>query len=94
MNLLNNDTPTFCIWNTKANTGWEIGKINLPKVEYKDGSSDLLKLLDGKPMTYKKWAEEYYGEEFENRELKLKLVEKIYSGIAISKDLACYQPRI
>ena len=39
-------------------------------------------------MTYKKWAEEYYEEEFENRELKLELVQKIYTGTSISKELA------
>ncbi|MBE7635158.1 hypothetical protein F7642_12575 [Tenacibaculum finnmarkense genomovar ulcerans] len=79
---------TFCIWNTKTDTNWKIGKIDFPKDEYKDGSKDLLELLDGKPLTYKKWAEEYYEEEFENRELKLELVQKIYSGISISKELA------
>ena len=78
---------TFCIWNTGTDTDWKIGKITLPDDDYKDGSSDLLELLDGKPATYKKWAEEYYEEEFENRELKLDAVEKIYSGIIISKDL-------
>ena len=78
---------TFCIWQTKTDDNWKIGEIELPNDEYKDGSSDLLKLLDGKPFTYKNWAEEYYEEEFENRDLKLELVEKIYSGIIISKDL-------
>lgn len=78
---------TFCIWNTKTDTKWNIGKINLPKDGYKDGSSDLLELLDGKPITYKKWAEEYYEEEFENRELKLELIEKIYSGVSISREM-------
>ncbi|BAO76429.1 hypothetical protein [Winogradskyella sp. PG-2] len=78
---------TFCIWQMKTDDNWKIGGIELPNDEYKDGSSDLLQLLDGKPLTYKNWAEEYYEEEFENRDLKLELVEKIYSGIIISKDL-------
>ncbi|MBD0405311.1 hypothetical protein [Flammeovirga sp. EKP202] len=78
---------TFCIWNTKTDTDWKIGKINFSEDKYNDGSSDLLELLDGKPMTYKKWAEEYYEEDFENRELKLELIEKIYSGINISREL-------
>lgn len=78
---------TFCIWNTERGIDWKIGKINLPNDDYKDGSSDLLELLDGKPGTYKKWAEEYYEEEFENRELNLDVVEKVYSGIILSKDL-------
>ncbi|MGH1384805.1 hypothetical protein [Kordia sp.] len=78
---------TFCIWNIEKDTGWKIGKINLPDDDYQDGSSDLLQLLDGKPATYKKWAEEYYEEEFESRELKLELVDKIYSGFSITREL-------
>ena len=78
---------TFCIWQTKTESNWKIGKVNLPKDEYKDGSSDLLELLDGKPLTYKNQAEEYYEENFEENELKLELVEKIYSGEEITKEL-------
>ena len=59
----------------------------MPKDEFKDGSSHLLKLLDGKPLTYKEWAEEYYEEEFEEHELQLELVEKIFNGIEITKEL-------
>jgi hypothetical protein len=78
---------TFCIWQNETDIDWKIGKINLPKDEYKDGSSDLLKLLDGKPSTYKNWAEEYYEEDFKERELKLELVEKIFNGVEITKEL-------
>ncbi|MBF4982907.1 hypothetical protein FNJ87_00645 [Nonlabens mediterrranea] len=78
---------TFCIWQTEKDKYWKIGKVDLPKDEYKDGSSDLLHLLDGKPLTYKNWAEEYYEENFEENELKLELVEKIYNGTTITKEL-------
>ncbi|WP_298516442.1 hypothetical protein [uncultured Kordia sp.] len=78
---------TFCIWQTKTDENWKIGKVELPKDEYKDGSSDLLQLLDGKPLTYKNWAEEYYEENFEENELKLELVEKIFGGVVITKEL-------
>ena len=78
---------TFCIWHSETDKAWKTGKINLPNDEYKDGSSDLLTLLDGNPLTYKNWAEEYYEEDFEDRELKLDLVEKIFNGVEITKDL-------
>jgi len=78
---------TFCIWSIEKDTSWKIGKINLPDDDYQDGSSDLLQLLDGKPATYKKWLEEYYEEEFDSKQLELEVIEKIYSGIVISKDL-------
>ena len=79
---------TFCIWQTDTDNEWQTGEVNLPKNDYKDGSSDLLQLLDGNPLTYKNWAEEYYEDEFESRELKLGLIERIYDGTVISKDLA------
>lgn len=78
---------TFCIWQTYTDISWKIGKVDLPKDEYKDGSNDLLQLLDGKPLTYKNWAEEYYEENFEENELKLELVEKVYNGIIITREL-------
>jgi hypothetical protein len=69
---------TFCIWTTTDNN-WTTGQLEFTNDNYKDGSSDLLFLLDGKAMTYKTWAEEYYEEEFENKSLDLKLVEAIYA---------------
>ena len=78
---------TFCIWKTKVSKKWEIGKIEFPKDNYKDGSKDLLELLDGNPLTYKNWAEDYYEEKFENRKLKIEFVEKIYNGTKITKEL-------
>jgi len=78
---------TFCIWQTESDNNWKTGKVDLPKDNYKDGSNDLLQLLDGKPLTYKNWAEEYYEENFEENELKLELVEKIYNGTIITKEL-------
>jgi len=78
---------TFCVWQTKTDNNWKIGEVELPKDDYKDGSSDLLQLLDGKPMTYKNWAEEYYEENFDENELKLELVEKIFNGTVITKKL-------
>ena len=78
---------TFCIWQTESDNNWKIGEVDLPKDEYKDGSNDLLQLLDGKPLTYKNWAEEYYEGNFEKNELKLELVEKVYDGAIITKEL-------
>jgi hypothetical protein len=78
---------TFCIWRTEIEGNWKVGEINLPKNEYKDGSGDLLQLLDGNPLTYKNWAEEYYEETFEGSELKLELVEKVFNGQIITEEL-------
>lgn len=78
---------TFCIWQTLTDTNWKVGNIKFPNDDYKDGSNDLLQLLGGIPLTYKNWAEEYYEEEFEERELTLELVEGIYSRTTITKEI-------
>ena len=71
---------TFCIWSIEND--WKIGEIKLPNDNYKDGSKDLLQLLDGQAKTYKNWAEEYYEKEF-----KIELIESVYAGNPISKEL-------
>ncbi|MFT5618055.1 MAG: hypothetical protein ACI85I_001284 [Arenicella sp.] len=75
---------TFCVWQTNSDSQWRTGKVELPK----DGSADLLQLLDGKSLTYKEWAENYYEEEFMEKELKFKLVEKVFNGTFISREIA------
>lgn len=78
---------TFCIWQTISSKKWVTGAIDCSKNDYNDGSSDLLELLDGNPSNYKEWAEEYYEEEFEEHELKLELVEKIFDNTVVFKEL-------
>ena len=79
---------TFCIWQTKNDDEWQKGNAILPKDDFKDGSKYLLNLLDGKPLTFKIWAEEYYEENFEKSDLKLDLVEKVYNGVLATEEFA------
>lgn len=78
---------TFCIWQTSTDNTWKTGNTKFSEDEYKDGSSDLLHLLDGSPSTYKSWAEEYYVENFDTHKLKLELVEQVYKGTVITQKL-------
>lgn len=73
---------TFCIWQTFNNENWQIGEIIFSDDNYKDGSQDLLSVLDGNPLSYQKWAEAYY-----EIDLNLESVKDIYSGIELTKDL-------
>lgn len=73
---------TFCIWQTNVDYHWRTGNLDLPDDEYKDGSSDLLELLDGEPTTYKNWAEEYY-----DLELDLEVISRIFNGETVTKEL-------
>lgn len=78
---------TFCIWSTTQDCAWVIGDVQFPNDKYGDGSEDLLQLLDGNPSTYIEWAQEYYEEEFENRTLDSNVVEKVYRGATITKEM-------
>lgn len=49
----------------------------------KDGSTELLELLDGKPKTFQQWAIDYY--ELEN--LNLDIIKQIYEHNPITKEL-------
>ena len=44
-------------------------------------------IFDSNPKTYKDWAEEYFDDTFEDRSLDIKLVEYIYGGGLITKEI-------
>ncbi len=64
---------TFCIWNAVQDKQWQTGNISFPNAASSDGSENLLGILDGKPETYQKYAEEYY-----EREISLEVIQQIY----------------
>lgn len=78
---------TFCFWRKPTDTKWQIGNIEFPEDQLGDGSPDLLELLDGNPESYRDWAEVYYEEEFEERDLDLELVRHIYAAKPLTKEL-------
>jgi hypothetical protein len=79
---------TFCIWRKTGDDSWKIGNIQFPKDKYGDGSADLLYIFDNNPATYKKWATEYYEEQFDEYKLKLDLVKHVYDFKPLTKDIA------
>lgn len=81
---------TFCIWRKFDDNKWNIGDIQFSKDKYGDGSADLLYIFDNNPATYKKWAVEYYEEQFEfdSRKLKLDLVKHIYDLKPLTREVA------
>lgn len=79
---------TFCIWRETTDNKWNTGNIKFPDTNDSDGSEDLLYILDNKPETYKKWATEYYEEQFEDHKLKLELVKHIYDHKPITPAIA------
>jgi hypothetical protein len=71
---------TFCIWQKYNDTKWHIGNIELPDDDYKDGSEDLLKLLDGDIKKYKEHAED-----FDFDKITLKYIKHIYNGAVLDE---------
>ncbi|PKG41450.1 hypothetical protein [Psychroflexus sp. MES1-P1E] len=78
---------TFCIWRKQSDSNWNVGQIKYPNDDYLDGSSDLMYIFDSNPKTYKDWAEEYFDDTFEDRTLDIELVEYIYGGGLITKEI-------
>jgi hypothetical protein len=73
---------TFCIWRVAEGKQWETGNISFPEGDDPDGSGRMLAILDGNPLTYKKWAEEYY-----DRSISSGGIEQIYQGTQLTTDL-------
>ena len=73
---------TFCLWHLKDEPSWKIGSISYPDDSDPDGSSYLLSGLDGKPRTYKKFAEEYY-----EQEITLASIDHIYQHRTLTDEI-------
>jgi hypothetical protein len=76
------EDTTFCIWRRYSDGPWQRGVIEFPAGADPDGSESLLSVLDGKPATYKAWAEDYYG-----RPVPLPVVRQVYAHTRLTKKL-------
>ena len=74
------DDTTFCLWRTENNSEWQYGYI--PEIEDIDGSKDLMRILDGKPSTYRQFALVYF-----EKEIELSAVQAIYQHQPLNKNL-------
>ncbi len=68
---------SFCLWLLADSATWQRGDVAFPDTDSSDadGSIELLAILDGKPSTYRAWAEDYY-----EMDIDLAAVEAIYRG--------------
>jgi hypothetical protein len=84
----NIDQTTFCVWRLNKDATWKTGNIQFPDGLDPDGSENLLSPLDDNPETYRTWAEEYYGEEWDEAfDLTLADVRAIYEHQPLSDQL-------
>ncbi len=80
------EETTFCIWRLATDDAWQTGTIKFSKDSYKDGSQDLLALLDGKPSRYKAWAEDYFEDELEDG-LPLRVIKQVYAHEPLTDEI-------
>ncbi len=73
---------TFCIWRLHDEQTWSTGQIKFPRSTDPDGSRYLLGFLDGKPRTYKTFAEDYY-----ETELPIDGIQHIYQHLPLTAEI-------
>jgi hypothetical protein len=76
------EDTTFCFWRRSEDSCWSIGNIAYPKGADPDGSDQLLVMLDGKPETYRAFAEEYY-----EKNIPLSAIEHIYNHQPLTNEI-------
>jgi hypothetical protein len=78
---------TFCIWRKYGDAEWQAGHHSLAEDDPDgDGSESLLFMLDGNPLTYKSWAEEYYEGEL-SVVLPLHILQQVYEGKTLNHQM-------
>jgi hypothetical protein len=77
------EDTTFCCWRRYIDRDWQTGHINYPSGnEGADGSNWMLSNLDGNPVTYQEWAEDYHG-----RKIDLELVRRLYQHQSLTAEI-------
>ncbi len=89
------EDTTFCVWRRYADPGWQCGPVAFPAgVDDPDGSAELLSPLDGRPATYRAWAEDYYRQAvplaavrhvFAHRPLTLAVIKQLNPEMTLKK---------
>jgi hypothetical protein len=77
------ENTTFCVWRRYGDSSWQRGAVEYPPGADPDGSADLLSPLDGKPETYREWAEDYFNKPF----LTVEMVRHIYEHRPLTNEL-------
>ena len=53
-------SATFCVWRGRDEEEWQRGRVHFPGGADPDGSEHLMGVLEGNPVHYARWAEQYY----------------------------------
>lgn len=84
------EATTFCVWCLREDGVWRRGGVTLPPGPDPDGSAFLMSFLDGDPATYKRWADEYFGQP-----IQPSAIERIYRHVPLNPGLvAALNPEV
>ncbi|QOV88481.1 hypothetical protein [Humisphaera borealis] len=74
---------TFCVWRQRQDKSWYRGRVQFPSGPDPDGSEHLMTVLDGDPVSYTRWAEQYY-------EIEIPFIEvrRIYMHRPMTEEMA------
>ena len=68
------EAASFCLWRGASDPTWSVvPPADGPVAAERDGSGELLGILDGDPRTYLAWAQDYY-----ERAVSLEAVQRVY----------------
>lgn len=73
---------TFCLWRRAEDAVWHRGPVEFPPGGDPDGSAELLRLLDGRPASYRAYAAEYF-----EAGVPLGAVAAVYAHAPLTADL-------
>ena len=85
---------TFCYWRTHADRTWQTGRAQYPISADPNGAAALLAILQGDPIRYANWAEDYYeksidpaavGRIYKQEALTIELVHALNPGITMQQ---------
>jgi len=78
---------TFCVWRLKKDSQWHTGKIAFPDKQDPDGSQRMMAMFDRDPKSYKKFADDIYGDSLPPNGCDLKTISGIYAHEPLTEEM-------
>lgn len=73
---------SFCFWRLYGDKMWNLGEIDFHNTDDPDGSEYMLEILNGDPVVYQSFAEEYY-----EQEMPLWAIKEVYAHRPLTEEI-------